>query len=118
MQAIESIADFWYTPKSEEGKENPTRFKLRGLTPIEFLELGEYITSDESGNVILHGRAIRKLLSYGLKGWENFRDNDGLVTFRRDSINANIDRIPFDALQEMGYKIFGASQLTAEDKKK
>jgi len=121
MIALDALAPSWFTPASEEetGIENPTRFKIRGLTGIEVIDITPLIKIDtnEDGDtqVILGSAAANILLANGLIGWEGFCDSDGAdVPFSQK----NKSRIPMIDCLTIAREIFFRTQITADDKKK
>ena len=111
IKAMSGITDEWYTPESQEGEEEPTRFKIRGLNGSQLLELGEFIDSD-TGNISTAGLVAACKL--GLKGWENVFDDEGeKVPFTR----VNINRLPPEIIGELGGKVFTQSLLDEDERK-
>lgn len=116
MKAISIIVADWHTPKTEEGKESPTRFKLRGLTGMEFLAVHEKAI-ERDGVYILGTEAQKTALKYGLVGWENFYDKNTMVEFSRKPED-NLARIPFDVIKDLTNKILDSTELSGDDEKK
>ena len=117
MKAASIVTATWYTPKSEEGKDAPTRFKLRGLTGIEFLEVSEHVKL-KKGKWSFNVEAQKISLKYGLVDWEKFTDENGDVAFSYD-YEINLSRLPATIIRELSNEIIEArTQLAAEDEKK
>lgn len=116
MKAISIIVPSWYVPKSEEGKESPTRFKLRGLTGMEFLAVHEN-AKERNGGYVLGTDAQKAALKYGLVGWEGLNDDKGPVEFSRIQ-DDNLARIPFDVIRELTNEVLARTELSGEDEKK
>lgn len=108
------LAPTWYTPVSEEGSEDPARFKLKPLNRAELDMVFEGRTTDSEGNLILTARGIEHALRVGLVDWENVLDeNDKPLKF---SI-ANFRYLPWAIGQELAGELVNMSFL-AEDEAK
>lgn len=117
ITAIKIVAPAWYTPASEEGKEKPTRFKLRGLTGMEMMEVFEGYRSLPGGEVAVGAPAYRAALRCGMTGWENVTDENGPVKFER-VMDDNISRLSFNLIFELFGEIMARTELTEEESKK
>ena len=110
LKALSKIAPDWYTPDGQKDKPNPTRFKIRPLTPPEYESLLEV----EGINFVIRPGRYADVLRMGLVDWENFSDeNDQPVSH---SI-ADHARIPGPIRIELATTILIRSRLTPEEKK-
>ncbi len=108
------LAPTWYTPVSEEGSEDPARFKLKPLNRADLDMVFEGRTTDSEGNLILTARGIEHALRVGLVDWENVLDeNDKPLKFRI----ANFRYLPWAIGQELAGELVNMSFL-AEDEAK
>lgn len=118
MRANDLVTATWYTPKSEEGSEQPTRFKLRGLTGVEFIDVQSKVAKNDDGNFVITADAMRVSLRYGLTDWEAFVDSSGKDLAFSGNQKDNIDRLPFKTIIELSDEIMARTQLDDEIKKK
>lgn len=109
-----NLASSWYILENERDQENPTRFHVKPLTSLEFLELTADSRTDDRGNVVLTGAALVRAVRVSLKAWENFYDQDGKAV--RFSPH-NIGVIPPDALAELAGYILDISAPGEPEKK-
>jgi len=121
MKAIdpEKIVDF--IAKQEQGdkvdEEAKTVFKVRMLRAKEAAELRDDLytisgSGKERKEQLKSGTAELKALKKGLKGWENFLDNDGKeVEFDSTKLDKMLDMIPPDVRVELADFIRGESSL-------
>ena len=114
--ALKLIAATSYTLKADEGKEAAPSFKLRGLTGIEMMKVFEDFRS-ENGSVIVTAKAQETTIRYGLTGWDNFSDETGPVRFDKRA-EKNLDRLPYNIIQELYGEIMNRSELPDADAKK
>lgn len=114
IKALNPFAPSWYTPKEEEGSDNPTRFKIRGLDGEQMSYVGAELVFDASGNIRnISGKGIELALGYGLVDWENFENDDGPVKFNR----ANFRLIPYHLRLELAVQIVARSVPNEEERK-
>ena len=110
IKALSKLAPEYYTPESEKESANPTRFKLRPLTPAE----KESVTVYENGQFQIPPRNYGQVLRMGLVDWDNFLDNrDKPVkcTF------VNHDRIPSEIRLELAGEILTRSNIDEDEEK-
>lgn len=112
IKAIDSnkLTPSWYTPESERGEENPTRFKLRPLTPPE----KESVTVFENGELSIPPRNFSQLLRMGVVDWEHFEDEKGNEL---ECIPSNHSRITSDLRFELATEIIIRSELSGSERK-
>lgn len=115
IKAFNPFAPFWYTPREEEGAQNPTRFKLRGLNGTEQGYIGPELRFDEGGRSLrgLTGKGLEVALQHGLLDWENFANDHGKVVFTP----LNFALVPHPLQVELAMQILGASYVQQEEKK-
>jgi len=115
IKAMNPIAPFWYTPRSEEGTPNPTRFKIRGLNGTEHgYIVPELILNPMERKIAdMSGRGQELALAYGLMDWENFANGAGPVAFSP----ANFGLIEYALRSELAWQIITASHPQPEEKK-
>lgn len=115
IKALNPFAARWYTPHAEEGQENPTRFKIRGLDGTEQGYVTPELIVDEAQQMVtgMTGKGLEITLRYGLKDWENFENDKGVVAFSP----ANFGLIPFEIRVELALQIVAASYVDPAEKK-
>lgn len=121
MKAIdpEKIIDF--IAKKEQGdkvpEEEKTVFKVKMLTAREGAELRDDLynvsgSGKEREEKLKSGTIELKALRKGIKGWENFQDDDGEeIEFDSGKIDKMLDKIPPDIRMELADFIRGESSL-------
>lgn len=115
IKALNPFAPYWYTPREEEGAQNPTRFKLQGLNGEQMGYISpEFILDPQTKSITaLSGKGIDIALTYGLVDWENFQNDAGAVPF----VRANFALIPHRLRGELAFQIVIASHVPADAKK-
>ncbi len=69
---VAKLSPVWYTPDSEEGKDNPIRFQLKPLTPPELDSALFNSTRNERGEVKeFHPNGVQFAMNVGIVDWEN-----------------------------------------------
>ena len=105
-----TLTPYWFTPKSEKKKNNPTRFKITPLTAsrmYEVLDDCESINGDPRPK-----KAAREILwEDGIVDWENLKQDKITVPFTSN----NFDAIPFIWLTELTNEIFVKSTLSGKE---
>lgn len=116
LRAASPLAPFWYEPEGQEG--SPTRFKIRGLTGLELVDVNAEAKPDPENKSMKFGAgAIRSALGAALLGWENLLDADGnQIPFGADR-DANLARLPFEVMGELFAEVLKASRVGAEQAK-
>ena len=110
ITALKKVSSSWYVPEQEKGIDNPTKFLLRPLTPSQREECMEIGTNGLS----IQPSQYKKVLSFGLVGWENFVDESGVdVSFNR----GNFDLIPGTLRIELALEILMRSSLGEDETK-
>lgn len=118
MKAIDIVTATWYTPRSETENETPARFKLRGLTGLEFIEVQQKVRQNDEGGYVITAEAMHVALKYGLCDWEAFVDSHGAdVPFAR-SQKDNIARLSSTLVIELSNEVMARTELPDEVKKK
>jgi len=95
-----------------------TDWLLKPLTGLEMEEVREGITIEDDGSVTIGAKGCRAALYYGLKGWRNFKDEDGNEVEFVSAQLQNLERIPFESVQVLTITILGLSSVGDEDAKK
>lgn len=114
ITAIDNLSPSWYTPECEKDEENPTRFNLRPLDGLEYMEVIAEVTKLESGDFSISSRGMQKAIRSGVVGWENFLGSNGKdIKFSPHNIN----KIPPLILQELASEVIERSELGAEAEK-
>lgn len=115
MKSLE-ITPFWFTPKSEEGKPQPTRFQLKPLTGLEIADVNAGTVIEED-RVRYTGRAFRTALQHGLLGWENMLEPNGKVVPFTGNKQDNFSRLRFDIVMQLFDEIMLNSEIKEEAEK-
>ena len=119
-----SLKPIDHVSKFEDAEGEPTIWKVRGLTRLEWLEVENSI---ESSSVVMDGENIKQIsnqtnngtvhklfMDYGLVGWENFLDDEGMAI---EFSSANKDRIPKEIRDELAAKVSSLTSLSASQRK-
>lgn len=69
-----SFEPYWYILEDEREDENPTRWYIHPLTPSQTEQL---TTFTEHGQLGFQMKSYEQALSFGLKDWDNLKDEDG-----------------------------------------
>lgn len=81
ITAMTGLVPEWFEPEQEES-DVKTRFKLKPLNGMEYLEVIPYIRGQ-----YLIGDGVKLALGYGLVDWENVFGEDGkAVKFSRSGV--------------------------------
>lgn len=67
----------WFTPLTEEKKENPKKFKVGPLNSVQLWEVNTHFKMIDSEHIGLSFEGQKLALKYGLLDWENVKDEDG-----------------------------------------
>lgn len=115
IKALNPFAPFWYTPKSEEGAPNPTKFKIRGMDGAEQGYVATELLLDEGSRAVIGftGKGLELTLRYGLLDWENFANDDGPVA----CVPSNFALIDYNTRCKLATRILSASYVSPEEKK-
>lgn len=120
IKALSKVIDAWYTPESERTEEdddeitsnpNPTRFKLRPLTPPQ---LESVMQSQPGVGIVVPISRYSEVLKMGLIDWENFTEENG-KELKPNFTNHHL--IPQKIRMELGSEIIDISQIDEEDSK-
>lgn len=113
IKPIQGLIAQWFTPSSEEGEENPTRFKLKPLDGLAFLDVMSQGIIREDGAFIPNPQGRMTLLKHGLVEWENFTDNGKDLKCN----HTNFHRIPAVELAEICNELVVLSSFSEEAEK-
>lgn len=104
ITALKKVSASWYVPEQEKESDKPTRFLLKPLTPSqreECMEVGK-------NGLSIQPYQYKKVLSFGLTGWENFIDESGVdLGFNK----SNFELIPGTLRIELALEILVRSSL-------
>lgn len=114
-KALAPLKETWFTLPSEVEAPDATQFLIRPLSGPERADVELY--RDASGNWTFTGESVRALLRFGLRGWKNFRDDEGEVLFVRGDDRANLARLDLVTTTELAMEIWMRSALTEEQRK-
>ncbi len=108
IKPVKKIAPYWYTPVSEEGnEEDPTRFKIKPLTPEQMDEVMHGAKMDGE-SMSLSAIGVKRALRVSVIDWENF---DCKFT------SSNISKIPWEVRQDLVGEIINGSLMDEDDEK-
>jgi hypothetical protein len=113
MKALNPFAAFWYTPRSEQGADKPTRFKIRGLDGAQQGYIAPELLFDERTLKGMTGKGMELALGYGLVDWENFENDQGPLA----CAPTNFALIEYGTRVELAMQILAASYVTPAEKK-
>lgn len=102
---------------SPEGAE-PVKFKLRGLTTSEALDVQAYAELDaENKTMRWTRRAVLAALQAGLLGWDGFCDAEGKPAEFARQASENVERLGVQLTMQLFGQIMGATGLSGEEAK-
>lgn len=113
IKALNPFEPTWYTPKSEQGQDNPTRFRIRGLDGQQKSYVAAEFQTDDHGVMKNLARGIDLALQYGLLDWENLANDKGPVKFSP----ANFRLLPAELREELALEIWNLSAPTEDARK-
>jgi hypothetical protein len=114
ITAIDNLSPSWYTPDCEKDEDVPTRFNLRPLDGLEYMEVISEVTKHDSGDFAITSKGMQKAIRSGVVGWENFKGSTGKdIKFSPHNLN----KVPPLILQELAGEIIERSELGAEAEK-
>jgi hypothetical protein len=120
LYATSPLVPFWHKPKAAS-EEEKLRFRLRGLTTTELLDVtaSSVTTEDADGSPRLrYGSAsMRTAIGAGLLGWEGFTTADGAeVAFPNNALQ-KVNLLGPLLAPEIFWEILGASNLSEDQRK-
>lgn len=101
-----------YVMESEREADSKTIFRIRQLTGIERMELGEMVRDSARDSDM-----SRFVVCKGLQGWSNLLDENGGNLEFQQSPDSNIQLLPADVIQELANEISEFTILNEEDVK-
>jgi hypothetical protein len=117
VRAITKLVAEWFTPSDQlelPDGENPTRYLLKPLNGLQFMELMPLGTINTQDHFAPTHAGRMLLLRYGLQGWEGVLDENGEpLEFNRRMFTA----IPPSHLIECAHEILARSALEAAEAK-
>lgn len=118
--ATKPLVPYWYKPK-ESTEEDTVRFRVRGLTTTELMDMtaSAIVSEDEDGNPKLrYGSASMAIaIGHGLVGWEGFNNADGNPVPFPNNAKQKVNLLGHVLAPEIFWEIVGASYLTEEQRK-
>lgn len=114
IQAIPQLIAINYTPRADQGSDNPTTFKLRPLDGLQYMEVMHELTESKGSGVRISAAGKLLALKYGLADWNNFNDAQGnAIPFSP----VNFKLIPPVILNELAIEIMNRSEFGEGDQK-
>lgn len=113
-KALTGLVAEWFTPADQADDETPTRYKLKPLNGLQFMEVAQHGNVDGDGAFTPNHKGRLLLLHHGLKDWENVVDD------KDESLGFNLARIKFiptTHLVEISNELLMRSALGAEAEK-
>lgn len=108
MTALRKVAPSWYTPEGERGSDDPTRFKLRPMTPPEL----ESVFEQTSAGIGVPPKNYAMVLKSGITDYDSFMDENG-KPLKCSPVNHS--RIPSEVRFELAVEILNMSQLDEDE---
>lgn len=106
IKPLQGITPEWFTPKSEEDSENPTRFRIKPLNSEQLDYVMEGAAMGQNGDVVdISARGKTYALRHGLLEWENFDCKFS---------HANFSKLPWPVRTEIAWKIVEISFMPEE----
>lgn len=115
IKATSVIKPDWYTPEDEKEEESPTRFKLKPLDGIQYMDVMSEVAKNLDGDIQITGRGLKLVVKWGVVGWENFVDPDTGKEIKYSP--HNMQRVPPLVLSELVSEILERSEI-GEDQTK
>lgn len=114
ITAISKLTAEDYIAQSDREDESPTRFRLRPLNGLQYMEVISELSRGDDGQLRISGKGMKLALQYGLVGWSNFRDSDGKeIKFNP----VNVEKIPPVILSELAGEIINRSEIGEDERK-
>lgn len=104
-----SMNPFWFVPESEKDDPTPTRFRIKGLTSAQKIDVNSEVDM-ANGTISLKGCLLA--FKYGLLGWDNFD-----ASFNEKNARANLDALPAEVVYEIAGRIIDGSEPSEEQVK-
>ena len=118
MKLAAGLVEDWYIPLDqrnlEDETEKPSRFKLKGLTQIELLEVMGEGDSLADGSFVPNHTGRLLLFRRGLFGWDEVYNYAGDLTKFSKSEGNNL---PAQLLGELANEIIFRSVMSEDEKK-
>jgi hypothetical protein len=113
IKPLTGLAPQWFTPSGEQDSDNPTRFKLKPLDGLTFLDVMSEGKIRDDGAFVANRQGRDTLLKNGLIEWENFDEGGNPLKCNF----TNFHRIPAEILAEICNELIIVSSLSGEDEK-
>lgn len=111
ITVFSKITPILYTPKSEEKAENPTKFQLKPLDGLQYMDVLTHTSTDQNDNVTLSHLGMRLALKHGLLNAVGLLDELG------NDIELSAQMLDVTLLIELSGKIMEISNLTESERK-
>lgn len=109
------VAPRWYTPKGvDEHDSNPPAFLLQPLTQVQTMEILSDGSFTSDGNFIPSHAGRMKLLAWGIKGWRNIEDENGIPAEFKPGKQRDL---PWNLQLELATEILTSSMLGEDERK-
>lgn len=115
IRVMRGLQAEWYTPKSEAGESEPSKFQLQPLTGMQKMEVMCHGVATPDGMFRTDHDGQRLLLRYGVTGWVNVHDEEGNpLEFTRQEL----EKLPMNILTELANEVLQRAVLQEVDRKK
>ncbi|MCX2780425.1 hypothetical protein [Microbulbifer thermotolerans] len=109
------VAPRWYTPKDvDEHDSNPPAFLLQPLTQVQTMEILSDGSFTDEGNFVPSHAGRMKMLAWGIKGWRNIEDENGIPA---DFEPGKQRDLPWNLQLELATEILTSSMLGEDERK-
>lgn len=111
IKALTGLVPEWYTLDAEAEDDTPASFELRPLTSPEIATLQSEFDRDTGA---VTGKGLFDAAVLGIINWRNVDNHEGeTLAFSK----ANIAKLPYTVLIELGGKALANSFITGDDEK-
>jgi hypothetical protein len=98
----------WFTPTSQEGEDNPARFKVKPLDSKEMVEVQAFHTAEKG----IGAQGLYHAFEISIIEWENVNDGQGKAL---KCTRTNVKAIPIDVIAEAGAHAISISFLSDDE---
>lgn len=115
LRLLGGIAPRWYTPKNiDDNDSSPPAFLLQPLTQVQTMEVLSDGKFTEDGNFVPSHAGRMKMLAWGIKGWRNVEDENGVPIEFKPGLQREL---PWDLQLELATEILTSSMLREDERK-
>ncbi|MBL1293070.1 MAG: hypothetical protein COB61_004275 [Thiotrichales bacterium] len=111
ISIVNKLSTVWYVPRPEIEAASPSRFSLRPLNGMQYMEVIQE-TTGAGLDIRISGRGLKLALEYGLVDWEGITNAAGeKVNYSR----IELQKLPPELLTELANQIIIQSDVTEDE---